>query len=261
MAPHGRLVILGSGTSFGVPVIGCTCATCTSTDPRDRRTRVSAVIAIDGGPTLLIDTAPELRLQLLAAQVGRVDAVLYTHDHADHTHGIDDLRALSQRGGRLPIYGPPEVLARIAARFEYIFDDAVRPPEGTSKPELVPLPLAPGVPTTIAGVAVLPVEADHGTMRVFGYRVGPVAYLTDVKRLDDAALPLLAGVEVLVLNALFERPHATHLSVPEAVALARRVGAARTLLTHIVHRHRHAELAARLPPGVEPAYDGLVVAF
>ena len=259
--PRGRLIILGSGTSFGIPVIGCSCPACTSDDPRDRRTRVSAVVALEGGPTLLIDTAPELRLQLLAANIGTADAVLYTHDHADHTHGIDDLRALSLRGGRLPIYGPPEVLERIAARFDYIFDHNVRPPEGTSKPDLVPMPLAAGVPVDVAGATVLPIEADHGTMRVFGYRVGPVAYLTDVKRLPEEALPLLAGVEVLVLNALFERPHATHLSVSEAVALAGRIGATRTLLTHIVHRHRHADLAARLPAGVEPAYDGLVVPF
>ena len=261
MALHGRLIVLGTGTSFGVPVVGCDCVTCTSDDPRDRRTRVSAVVAIDGGPTLLIDTAPELRLQLVAAGIRRVDAVLYTHDHADHSHGIDDLRAISGRGGRLPIYGPPEVLERLGHRFDYIFDDAVKPPEGTSKPELVRMPLDAGVEIDIAGVPVLPLEADHGTMRVYGYRVGPVAYMTDVKRLPEATVARLGGLEALIVNALFETPHPTHLSVPEAVELAQRLGARQTWLTHIPHRHRHRDLAARLPQGVAPAHDGLVVPF
>ena len=261
MAPHGRLTILGSGTSFGVPVVGCDCGTCTSDDPRDRRTRVSAVVEVTGGPTLLIDTAPELRLQMLAAGVARVDAVLYTHDHADHVHGIDDLRVMSVRSGRLPVHGPPEVLQRIARRFDYIFDDRIRPPDGTSKPELVPVPLEAGEPADILGIPVLPLEADHGTMRVYGYRIGTVAYLTDVKRLSDETVGLLGGLEVLVLNALFDQPHPTHLSIPEAVALARRIGARQTFLTHIPHRTRHAVLAAQLPAGVAPAYDGLVATF
>lgn len=259
--PHGRLVILGSGTSFGVPVIGCTCATCTSSDPRDQRTRVSAVFAVDDGPTFLIDTPPELRLQLVRAGIGHLDAVFYTHDHADHVHGIDDLRALSVRTGRLPVYGPAEVLDRITRRFDYIFDDRLRPPAGTTRPELVPMPIEAGTPITVSGVDVLPIEADHGSMRVFGYRIGAAAYLTDVKQLPETALEALTGIEVLVLNALFDTPHPTHLSIGEAVALARRIGARRTLFTHIPHRHRHADLAARLPEGVAPAADGDVLAF
>ncbi len=256
-----ELTILGSGTSFGVPQVGCDCAVCRSDDPRDRRTRVSALVDTDAGTRILIDTSPELRLQLLAAGVSAVDAVLYTHDHADHVHGIDDLRAVSVRHGQLPIYGPADVLERLTARFPYIFDAAVQPPRGTSKPELVPRPLEAGTPVTIAGCDVLPLAFSHGTMRVFGYRLGDVAYVTDVKTVDADAIARLRGVRVLVLNALFEKPHPTHLSIPEAIAVAQAIGAERTVLTHLTHRTAHADLAARLPAGIEPAYDGLRIAF
>lgn len=256
-----RLVILGSGTSFGVPVIGCDCAVCRSDDPKDRRTRVAALVETGDGQRLLIDTPPELRLQLLAAGADRVDAVLYTHDHADHVHGIDDLRAISVTHGPLSLFGPAATLETLRRRFTYIFDDGVVPPPGTSKPRLVLTPLAPGGEVEIAGVTVLPLVADHGGTPVFGYRIGAMAYFTDVKRLDDDVLARIAGVDVLVLSALFERPHATHLSIPEAVEIARRVGARQTFLTHLTHRYGHAALAARLPEGVAPAHDGLAVTF
>ncbi len=256
-----RLVLLGSGTSFGVPVIGCDCRVCTSTDIRDQRTRTAALVENDAGTRLLIDTPPELRLRLLRTGVGGVDAVLYTHEHADHVHGIDDLRAMSFKRGRLPVYGPPETVARIAERFPYIFDDGVVPPRGTSKPELTLVALVPNRETSIAGVPVLPIEFGHGGMRVYGYRFGPVAYLTDVKEVPAVALGELQGVEVLVVNALFEQPHPTHLSIPEAVELARTLGTAQTFLTHLTHRFSHADLEARLPPGIAPAYDGLVIEF
>jgi len=257
-----RLVILGSGTSFGVPVIGCDCAVCSSDDPRDRRTRTSAVVEV-GGSRVLIDTPPELRLQLVREGVGSVDAVLYTHEHADHIHGIDDLRAISVRleQGKLPVYGPAETMARLEARFDYIFDDGVAPPPGTSKPQLVATVLEPYEEYEVAGIAVLPLECDHGGTRVFGYRFGPVAYLTDVKRVPQATLDRLDGVEALVVNALFDRPHPTHLSIDEAAELAAAVGARRTYLTHLTHRFSHAQLESRLPDGVSPAYDGLEIAF
>jgi phosphoribosyl 1,2-cyclic phosphate phosphodiesterase len=252
--------VLGSGTSFGVPVLGCDCAVCRSSDPRDRRTRVAAVVEGPAG-RLLIDTPPEIRLQLLGAGIGDVDGVLYTHDHADHVHGIDDLRAVSARRGTFPVYGSADVLARLAVRFRYIFDPSIRPPPGTSKPELVPTPLEPWREVTLAGMPVLPLPVPHGDMEVFGYRVGPVGYVTDAKAVPDAAIERLRGVRVLVLNALFDRPHPTHLSIPEAIEVARAVGAERTLLTHLTHRHLHTALAARLPAGIEPAYDGLTVTF
>jgi phosphoribosyl 1,2-cyclic phosphate phosphodiesterase len=255
----GRLVILGSGTSFGVPVIGCDCAVCRSDDPRDRRTRTAAVFEV-GGVRLLVDTPPELRLQLIAAGIGAVDAVLYTHAHADHVAGIDDLRAFSVRGHTVPIYGPEETVAELRRRFRYIFG-ASEPVPGTSRPELIATPIPPYEAREIGGVGVLPIEVDHGGSAVFGYRVGSAAYVTDAKSVSDRAVEALRGVDCLILNGLFERPHPTHLSIPEAIALAGRIGARRTYLTHLTHRHRHQALAARLPAGIEPAYDGLSIVF
>jgi phosphoribosyl 1,2-cyclic phosphate phosphodiesterase len=192
--------------------------------------------------------------------VDRVDAVLFTHGHADHVHGIDDLRALSVRAsGPLPAFGPARTMAELAGKFPYIFDPTVPPVPGTSRPELAGHALAAGAPTEIAGVPVLPLALPHGEDTVFGYRVGPVAYLTDVKAVPAAAVTALAGLEVLVLSALFQRSHPLHLSIPEAVATARRVGARRTLLTHLTHETPHDELSRALPDGVEPAYDGLVI--
>jgi len=255
----GRLIILGSGTSFGVPVIGCTCDVCTSADPRDRRTRVAAIVENAAGARILIDTPPELRIQLVREGIGSVNAVLYTHDHADHVHGIDDLRAVSVRDGPLSIFGPPDVLSRLEQRFSYIFDPALAQPVASSRPELASVPIPAGQPLTIAGMEVLPLLFNHGTTTVYGYRIGSVAYLTDVKETSDDALDRLRGVDVLVVNALFEHPHAAHLSIPEAIALARTVGARRTVLTHLTHRYAHTALEERLPAGIEPGYDGLVI--
>jgi phosphoribosyl 1,2-cyclic phosphate phosphodiesterase len=254
-----RLTFLGTGTSFGVPQIGCRCPTCTSSDPRDRRTRTAALLETRG-KRLLIDTPPELRLQLVAAGAERVDAVFYTHAHADHVHGIDDLRAISVRQGtELPVYGSAATMAELAARFPYIFDPGILAHPGTSKPELATHVLEPGRSVVVAGVPVLPLALPHGTQGVFGYRVGRVAYLTDVKAIPDAVAEQLAGLDVLVLNALLPLPHPLHLSIPEAVAAAQRIGARRTFFTHLTHDSPHAELAARLPAGVAPAYDGLVI--
>lgn len=256
-----RAVVLGTGTSFGVPVIGCDCPVCTSDDPRDRRTRTAAVVEADDGRRVLIDTPPEIRLQLLGAGIGGVDAVLYTHEHADHVHGIDDLRALSARGGTLPVLGSAATLSQLAERFPYIFDDRIRPQPGTTKPQLAPAVLEPFADTDVAGLPVVPLPVPHGDLTVFGYRIGPFGYITDAKSVPEPVIARLRGVRFLVLNALFERPHPTHLSIGEAVAVAEAVGAERTLLTHLTHRHGHAALAARLPAGVEPAHDGLVLAF
>lgn len=254
-----KLTFLGTGTSFGVPQIGCHCPVCSSTDPRDRRTRSGALVE-SGGGTLLIDTGPELRLQLLASRVDRVDAVLYTHEHADHLNGIDDLRIFSvKQRGPLVCYGPAETLARVREGFRYIFDHEVHAFEGTSKPQLQLQALEPGVPTEIAGIQVLPLAFEHGFLRVFGYRFGPIAYITDVKAVPPQAYAALAGLEVLVLNSLWWRPHPTHLSIGEAIETARTLGAERTYLTHLTHETGHAELAAQLPPGVFPAYDGLSI--
>ncbi len=254
-----RLTFLGTGTSFGVPQIGCACAVCRSGDPRDRRTRVGAIVE-DEGLRLLLDTPPELRLQLIAAGVDRLDAVLFTHDHADHTHGIDDIRAISmRRDGALPMYGSAETLDAIAQRFPYIFDAQLKALPGTFKPEGFAHPLRAGEPVRIGHLDVTPVAVPHGRLQVFGYRIGPLGYITDAKSLPDDVVAQLAGVDVLVLNALFRTAHPTHLSIGEAVETAARVGARRTYLTHLTHETSHAELAASLPPGIAPAHDGLTV--
>jgi phosphoribosyl 1,2-cyclic phosphate phosphodiesterase len=254
-----KLTFLGTGTSFGVPQIGCECSVCRSTDPRDKRTRVGAVVDAHG-TRLLIDTPPELRLQLIATGVHSVDAVLFTHDHADHTHGLDDIRAISVlRGSPLPFYGPAEALAGLRQKFPYVFDDSIRPAPGSSKPEGSLRALEPGVAVRIGALDVVPFAVPHGTVRVFGYRIGPLGYVTDAKSIPDDAFAALEGVKVLVLNALFHQSHPTHLSFDEAVAAARRVGAERTFLTHLTHNDAHADLEADLPAGVYPAFDGLQV--
>jgi phosphoribosyl 1,2-cyclic phosphate phosphodiesterase len=254
-----KLIFLGTGTSFGVPQIGCECPRCRSTDPRDKRTRVGAVVQSEG-TSLLIDTPPELRMQLIATGVTTVDAVLFTHDHADHTHGLDDIRAISVlRGSPLPMYGPAETITSLGQKFPYIFDNTIRPQPGTIKPEGSARSLEPGIATRIGALDVMPLAVPHGAMRVFGYRIGPVGYVTDAKMIPDDACALLAGVKVLVLNALFHQSHPTHLSFDEAVAVSRRIGAERTYLTHITHNDAHADLEANLPAGVYPAFDGLQV--
>jgi phosphoribosyl 1,2-cyclic phosphate phosphodiesterase len=254
-----RLTFLGTGTSFGVPQIGCDCAVCRSTDPRDRRTRSGAVLEA-GGATILIDTPPELRLQLLTAGITRIDAVIYTHEHADHINGIDDLRIFSvQRRQPLPLYGPAETLHRLRVSFNYIFNDEVRPFEGTSKPRLELHVLEPDQVIEVAGVEVLPLAFEHGHLRVFGYRFGSLAYITDVKAIGEHERSQLKNLDVLVLNALWWRPHPTHMSIDEAIETAQALGARRTYLTHLTHETSHAELDARLPPNILPAYDGLTV--
>ncbi len=255
-----KLTFLGTGTSFGVPQIGCACAVCRSTDPRDRRSRVGAVVETDEGARLLIDTPPELRLQLIGCGIDRVDAILFTHDHADHVQGLDDVRALTmKRKAPLVMYGSVETMRGIARRFPYIFDDRVQPVPGTSKPEGQLHVLTPGQACEIAGVQVLPVELPHGPGKVLGYRIGDVAYVTDAQQVPDDALAVLRGARVLVINALLRKSHPTHLSIPEAIEVAERIGAEQTWLTHLTHGNLHARLEAELPPGVSPAFDGLVV--
>jgi phosphoribosyl 1,2-cyclic phosphate phosphodiesterase len=255
-----KLRFLGTGTSFGVPQIGCGCPVCRSTDARDKRTRCGAIIESDDGTRLLIDTPPELRLQLVAAQIDRVDAVLFTHEHADHIHGIDDLRAFSMRSqSALPLYGTQDTLNTLAQRFPYIVDDQLKPLPGTTKPEGRLLAIRDGEPFRVNNTTVTPFAVPHGRTEVIGYRVGDIGYLTDAKSLPESARRVLQGVRVLVLNALLRREHPTHLSISEAIATAQSVGAERTFFTHLTHDNFHADLAAELPPGISPAYDGLVV--
>ncbi|MFW6205860.1 MAG: MBL fold metallo-hydrolase [Gemmatimonadota bacterium] len=254
-----KLTFLGTGTSFGVPVIGCDCPTCTSDDPRDRRTRHAALLT-EGEDTVLVDTPPELRLQLTGAGVKALDAVWVTHCHADHVQGIDDLRAVSaHRGRRLDVHVSAACRRILEHRFDYIFGE-YSPPPGTTKPRLR-LRAFDALETVEVGpfrLKALPVQ--HGPMTVYGFRVGDLGYITDAKTLGPGTREALEGVRTLVLNALwFGNPHPTHLNVEEAVELARQIGPERTYLTHITHRVRHAELERDLPDDIRPAHDGLTV--
>jgi phosphoribosyl 1,2-cyclic phosphate phosphodiesterase len=199
-------------------------------------------------------------LSLLAAGATRIDTVLYTHEHADHLGGIDDLRIFSLRQrGAIPTFASARTIEFLRASYRYIFDDRAVPVPGTSKPQLSLHPIEPGTPFVRGPVEILPLEFEHGNTPVMGFRIGRLAYLTDVKAVGTAAREALAGLDLLVLNALWWRPHPTHLSIPEAIATAQALGARRTILTHLTHETGHAELAAALPSGIEPGYDGLTV--
>lgn len=253
-----RLTFLGTGTSFGVPVVGCDCSACSSPDPRDRRTRHGALIE-ERGARLLIDTPPELRLQLLRAKVGRIDAVWYTHAHADHLHGIDDLRAV-QRRKPVPAFASAEHAERISSCFPYIFGPGARAESRSTIPRISLKTFDDETPPRLLGHEATPIKAPHGRSHSYGLRIGALGYVTDAKSLPGKALRTLEGVRVLVLNALwFGDPHPAHFCVEEAVIAARRVGAGRTYLTHLTHRVTQQELDDRLPEGVFGAFDGLSI--
>lgn len=255
-----KLHFLGTGTSFGIPVVGCACETCRSGEPEDQRTRHAALLEMDGR-RILIDTPPELRLQLLAANVDAVDAVWYTHYHADHTHGIDDLRVFSMMAGEpVTVYGSQATMDVLSEKFDYVFDGLVRPVDGTTKPEAVLRILRPYEEVDIAGFKMTPLPVPHGPVQTYGFRVGDLGYITDAKSLPQRTRDALEGVTTLVLNALwFALPHPTHFNVEEAVQVAREIGAERTFLTHISHLASHRELVERLPQGIMPSFDGLVI--
>ena len=247
-----RVTLLGTGGSHGIPVIACDCAVCTSDDPRNRRTRSSALVEVRGR-TFLIDTPPELRVQATRHGLRRVDAVLYTHYHADHVHGIDDLKAFNAvLGGALPCYGNQSTVDALRARFDYAF-------AGTPWIGFIPHLTFTVVdrPFELLGIPITPVELHHGRIVSTGWRIGTFAYLTDTNGIPPASLALLVGLDVMAIDGLRERPHPTHFSIPEAVAAARDLKPRRTLLTHLNHEVDHARVSATLPPGVELAYDEL----
>ena len=248
-----ELTFLGTGTSNGIPVIGCDCAVCRSADPRDRRSRSSAAIR-DNERVYLIDTATELRCQALATGLSQVDAVLMTHAHADHTGGFDDLRRFNELMGRhLPVYANAITAAMLRERYAYAFVDQY--PFYGGKPDLT-LHQVDG-PFTPFDREIVPIPVWHGRLPILGYRLGPVAYITDAKLIPDASLDRLHGLELLVLNGLRDRPHPTHLSVAEAVEIIELVRPRRALLTHLSHELSHEAASRLVPPGVAIAYDGL----
>jgi phosphoribosyl 1,2-cyclic phosphate phosphodiesterase len=254
-AAIGRITFLGSGTSHGVPMIGCRCAVCTSADPHDQRMRPSVFVSLASGRTLLIDTGPDLRAQVLRFGVERVDAVLFTHPHADHLLGLDEIRRFNAiQKAVIPCYGSAETMKEVRRVFAYAFEPKQL---GGGVPQL-DLRSVTG-PFAAAGADVTPVPVVHGMLPILGYRIGRFAYVTDCSAIPEASWPLLEGLDVLVLDALRHRPHPTHLTVAQALEVAARLRPSRTLLTHIAHDLGHVVTSASLPAGVELAYDGLTL--
>lgn len=253
MSGRHAVRFLGTGTSHGVPMIGCRCGTCRSTDPRDRRSRPSILFELAGGARVLVDTTPDLRSQALAHDLDRVDAILFTHCHADHVMGLDDVRRFNVlQQGAIPCYGDARSLSELRRSFAYIFEGA---DEGGGLPRILLNPI--DGPIEIGGGTFVPVPVWHGRRQIVGYRFGDFAYLTDCSGIPDQSWRLLDGVDTLAIDALRHRPHPTHFTVEEAIAAAARIGPRRTFLTHICHDLPHAATNASLPAGVELAYDGM----
>jgi phosphoribosyl 1,2-cyclic phosphate phosphodiesterase len=261
---NGTLTFLGTGTSMGVPTVGCTCPVCTSTDPRDQRLRPSVLIRWNQPGVnkheraVVIDTGPDFRQQALRHRLTRIDAVFYTHAHADHIFGMDDLRPLSfvshHQGGPIPLFAAPETAAVLERVYDYTFK-----PNATyaTRARVEIRPLADR--TSIHGIEFIRVPVLHGAMEVAGFRFGNTAYLTDVSEIPESSFPLLEGLETLVLPALRHKPHPNHATVAQAVEWAQRIGARQTWLTHIAHELGHEETNRMLPPGIAMAWDGLEV--
>ncbi len=250
-----RITILGTGTSQGVPIIGCECRVCTSADPRDNRLRSS--VRVEAGDTVIvIDTGPDFRQQMLRARVSRLDAILLTHEHNDHVIGLDDIRPFNHRSGNsLKVYALKRVADEVKKRFEYVFSDPI---PGLPRVDLIQV--LPGLPFSVGGLEILPVGVVHGRLPIVGYRFGDFAYLTDVKHVEEEELERLRGVKKLVINALQHEWHPTHLSLTEALELIGRISPEQAWLTHLSHHMGLAsETEQTLPPGVSLAYDGLEI--
>jgi phosphoribosyl 1,2-cyclic phosphate phosphodiesterase len=258
MAGRREFVILGCGTSVGVPMIGCDCRVCTSPDPKNHRTRASALIRLPAG-NVVIDTGPEFRLQLVREKVPLVHAVLYTHYHADHLFGLDDARQFPRKlNGPLPLYCTDETEEVVRQVFGYAFHPQAADLPAGVLPKLQFHRIRPAEPFEVLGQTVTPIPFQHSRFNVLGFRIGDVAYCTDVSHVPDASWPRLEGLDVLVIDALKPgHPHPAHLSVEQAVAVAERVRPRRTILTHMSHEIEYDAARRTLPAGVEPAYDGL----
>jgi len=253
-----KVTVLGCGGSGGVPMIGPEWGRCDPAHPKNRRRRVSVLVE-DGDTKILIDTSPDLRAQLLDAKVKYLNAVVWTHHHADHLNGIDDLRPLNRLMGKpIDVYGSAETLAYIKHSFGYVLEP-VPPGQPFYKPYLIPHEITG--PFRIGSIPVIPFEQDHGFGTTLGFRVGDFAYSTDVKRLDERAFALLDGLELWVVDCLRDEPHPTHSHFAQTMEWIRRVKPRRAVLTHMNHDADYATWSMRLPPGVEPGYDGLAIEF
>ena len=248
-----QLVMLGVGSSAGTPVIGCSCSTCRSENPRNKRTRCSAAITLPTGEVILIDTGPDLRQQTLRENLQRVDAVLYTHPHADHIHGIDDLRAFCQlQKQQIPLYGNAAVTEHITGKFAYTLREA-------SGFWDLPILRIHNIerPFELFGQQIIPVPVRHGRIEILGYRIGNLAYLTDVSEIPEESFALLQDLDVLLLDTLRYTPHPTHIHLEQSLAYASLINARQTYLIHMTHEIEYETLTAQLPPSVRVAYDGL----
>jgi phosphoribosyl 1,2-cyclic phosphate phosphodiesterase len=253
-----ELVFLGTGTSHGVPLIGCGCATCLSPNPKNVRNRCSVVVGLPQG-NLLIDTPPDLRNSLLRERIGLVHGVIYTHEHADHLFGLDDLRIFAiYLGHDLPVYCNERVEQRIRKSFDYAFDEATKHYQAGGLPRLT-LERLEDEPLEILGARITPIPLRHGRYHVLGFRFGNVAYCTDTNGIPDASWEVLQGLDVLILDGLRRRPHPTHFSLDEAIETASKLKPRRTIFTHVCHDLEHEATNASLPPGMELGYDGMVV--
>jgi phosphoribosyl 1,2-cyclic phosphate phosphodiesterase len=256
----GTLTFMGTGTSTGVPTVGCDCAVCTSTDPHDRRLRPSVLLRWrdSGGRerVVLIDTGPDFREQALRNHLTRVDAIFYTHSHADHILGLDDLRPISftmfREGGPIPLYAMPKTAAVLERIFDYTFSPQSTYPN-RARVELHRL----AERATVFGIEFLCVPVRHGEREIVGYRFGRTAYLTDVSAIPESSFALLTGLDCLILSALRHKPHPTHATLEQAVGWAERIGARQTWLTHISHDLGYEQTNRTLPDGIRLAYDGL----
>jgi len=251
-----RVLFLGTGTSHGVPMIGCDCNVCRSSDPRDTRFRPSLYLELDDDTRILVDATPDLRSQALAHDIRRVDALIVTHAHADHIMGLDEIRRFNHMTHRsMPLYADARTLDSIRRTFEYAFDAGA--PAGGGVPQL-DLRTVDG-PFQVGGAEIVPVPIRHGRWQILGFRFGRFAYLTDCNDVPASSRPLLEGLDVLVLDALRRRPHPTHFTLAEAITTAGEIGARQTYFTHIAHDLGHAVTSAELPPGMALAYDGLSI--
>ena len=254
------LTFLGTGTSTGVPLVLCDCEVCTSSDPRDRRLRSSVLIRIDD-QVILVDTSPDLREQLLVARPPQIDAILYTHAHADHTAGLDELRRYNiLQSQRLPVWATGETANDLTRRFEYAFDHAFSFFGG--KPDLDLNLIQPDQPFKIGATEITPIPINHGRLPILGFRIGNLAYVTDVKTIPESSLPLLEGLDTLVLTTLRQKEHVAHMNLEEALATIDRLQPRRAYLTHIAHElGQYTDVSATLPPDVTLAVDGLTIAI